>query len=101
MNESHREPEPRRLTKRQRIGRIFFAIGCVLAGLSVVCMFTVSAAAFSGVDIDVSLLAGLITPFGVLGVVLILLGLAMVLLPDGPSKDGVWVMMLGPFAGRN
>jgi uncharacterized membrane protein HdeD (DUF308 family) len=101
VNESQKEPKKSRLTKRQRIGRVFLAIGSILAGFSVVCLFTIPAAAFSGADTDVSPLAGLIAPSGVLGVVLILLGLAMVILPDGPSKDGVWVMMLGPFAGRN
>ena len=101
MNEDIYESKSDGPTRRQRIGRVLFVIGCILASFSVVSFLTVSAAAFSGFAIDVVAYAGLVTPLGVLGVVLILVGLTMALLPDGPSQDGVWVMMMGPYAGRN
>ena len=99
MNESELESEPEEITRRQRLGRVVFFVGCLLAAFSVLSVVTVSVAASTGMVAEVSTYTSFAVPIGILGVLLILVGLAVVLLPDGPSRDGVWVMMMGGSSG--
>jgi hypothetical protein len=39
----------------------------------------------------------LLSPLLLTGIVLILFGVAAILYPSGPSKDGSWVLMTGPY----
>lgn len=101
MNETEEESESSVKSTRKRIGRILFMAGLLLLSFSVLSILVVSVVAYTGGTIQVSTYSGYLVPIGIFGGLLLVAGLLMVVLPDGPSKDGVWVMMLGPYAGRN
>jgi hypothetical protein len=37
----------------------------------------------------------------IVGILSLLVGIGMILLPEGLSEDGTWVQMTGPYAGTN
>lgn len=101
MNEPEDEAKPKEYTTRRKAGRILFMAGLLILSSSVLSILVVSVAAYSGVAVKVSAYFGYLVPIGIFGGLLSVAGLLMFLLPEGPSKNGVWVMMMGPYAGRN
>ncbi|TFF91570.1 hypothetical protein EU546_08430 [Candidatus Thorarchaeota archaeon] len=101
MNKTEDNHESRKDGKRRKLGRVLFMAGLVVLSFSIVSVLVVSVAAYSGLPIQVSSYSSYLVPIGIFGVLMVVAGIVMVILPEGPSKDGVWVMMMGPYAGRN
>ena len=57
----------------------------------------ISLAAHMSQSFPVTEYGSLLAPAVVTGIVLILFGVAALLYPTGPSKDGSWVIMTGPY----
>ena len=85
-------------SRRQRIGKITLVIGVfivlslVILGVcvSLVTAYT-GAAGMNQAYLDIAV------PGIVIGLLLMMVGLAAVLLPEGLSKDGLWVIKVGPY----
>lgn len=84
------------------MGREVFLIGLSLLLIVIVFSFSMSiVSSYSGVEIPMSNYSSITLFLFILGLLLIAAGLIAVVLPEGPSKDGTWVMMMSPFAGTN
>jgi hypothetical protein len=88
-------------SRRKRVGRVI----CILSGLAM--LITI----FGGLVLSVVALSGVTQPMiaynqyapgvFVVGILSLLVGIGMILLPEGLSEDGTWVQMTGPYAGTN
>jgi amino acid transporter len=98
MNTENEETVVKRQSRRKRAGRILFLIGLSL--LLVIIIFSLSisiVSSYSGVEFPMSNYSSIISLIFVLGLLLIIVGLISIVLPEGLSRDGLWVMKLGPF----
>ena len=83
---------------RQLIGRILFWIGVIVIGAVIVLgVVVISVSALTGSNTLAVGYGHSATPFLIIGILILLVGLMMALFPDGFSKDGLWVLKLGPF----
>lgn len=102
MNSQQEESEIVPPSRRKRIGRVVFLLGIALIVIGLVSSLLISV---------VSAYSGSVPPMGnfgyielflvISGLLLVLAGLAAVLLPEGPSRDGLWVMKIGPLFGNS
>lgn len=96
MNEKTKDGEARDASRRKRIGKAIFWLGAVLVISTVLAPFVVSALAYTGMDVQLGFYESFLTPLFIFGIIMIILGIALALFP-GFSKDGLWIMMTGPF----
>jgi len=102
MNTAQEEADVRKPSRRKGAGRVIFFIGFALLLIAIVFSFSISlVSSYSGAEVPISDYSGIISLIFTAELLLILAGLAAVVLPEGPSKDGIWVMMVGPYAGPN
>lgn len=89
-------------SRRKRIGRVLFLVGIALIVIGLVSSLLISVvSAYSG-SVPPTASFEYVRLFLVIsGLLLVLAGLAAVLLPEGPSKDGLWVMKIGPLFGNS
>ena len=102
MTSSQEESTIEKQSRKKRLGRAALYLG--LSIILVVFVFSLSmsiVSSYSGVEIPVSSYSYLSSLITVIGIMLIIAGIVAIILPDGPSRDGVWVMKLGPLVGNN
>ncbi|MBS3793961.1 MAG: hypothetical protein KGY80_03645 [Candidatus Thorarchaeota archaeon] len=96
MNEESMEGEPAGTSHRKRIGKGIFWLGVLLVIATVLAPFVVSALAYTGRDVQLGFYEIFLTPLLIFGIIMVIIGIVLVLFP-GFSKDGLWIMMTGPF----
>lgn len=102
VDNSHEDVETNQQSRRKRIGRIVLMMGLALVVIVITSSILISVvAAYSGIEIPLASFEFLQFILVVSGILMVLVGLAAVLLPEGPSKDGLWVMKMGPMFGNN
>ena len=98
MTEAEKEPQ---VSQRRRNGKIVLAVGIILLVLvTILGMLTSIVSAYYGPTESARVYvryATIATPVFIFGVLLLVAGLIAILLPEGQSQDGVWIMQLGPF----
>jgi hypothetical protein len=83
---------------RRLIGRFLFWTGVIVIGAVIVLgVVVISVSALTGSNTLAVDYGNSATPFLVIGILILLVGFMMALLPDGFSRDGLWVLKLGPF----
>jgi len=97
MTEPQSKPDREMVSARRRIGKIMFLIGLIVVGMTVASLVILSAAAYGGYDVQLTSYSNIMTPIIVVGFLILLVGLALAVLPEGPSKDGLWVLKTGPY----
>lgn len=93
--EQQKEPEQKHL--RRFIGRIVTWVGLAIVTFVLIIAMYISLAAYTGQNIQFTNYENLLSPIILTGIVLILFGVAALLYPTGPSKDGSWILMMGPY----
>lgn len=78
MNETIEEPMKKKTLLRKRFGKVLFWIGIIFVLASFV-----------------------ISPLIVVGIVLVIIGIIMVIHSRDAAGNGIWVLMMSPFAGSN
>jgi hypothetical protein len=102
MSTPQGETDIQQPSRRKRAGRVVFFIGLALLAVIIVFSLSVSiVSSYSGAEIPIANYSSITLLIFVLGLLLILAGLIAAILPEGPSKDGIWVMKMSPFAGTN
>lgn len=96
MNEKTKEGEARDASRRKRIGKVIFWLGVVLVIATVLAPFVVSVLAYTGMEVQLGFYESFLTPLFIFGIIMVILGIALALFP-GFSRDGLWIMMTGPF----
>jgi uncharacterized membrane protein YidH (DUF202 family) len=98
MSSEQEETETPTPSMRKRIGRLVLYVGLAVLVIDLVSSFLISlVSAYSGSENPMTNYQTLNLFIVVAGILMVFAGLAAVLLPEGPSKDGLWVMKLGPF----
>ncbi|MHA2352808.1 MAG: hypothetical protein ACXAC0_06215 [Candidatus Thorarchaeota archaeon] len=88
----------REVPLRRRIGKIVLAIGLFVIVLVIVFgIFASLVSAYEGSTELVRVYDVIAYPCFVFGIILVMGGFVAIILPEGPSKDGVWVFKTGPF----
>lgn len=83
---------------RRLIGRFLFWIGVIIIGAVIVLgVVVISVSALTGSTTLAVGYSNSAIPFLIIGILILLVGLTMALLPDGFSRDGLWVLKTGPF----
>jgi hypothetical protein len=83
---------------RRRIGKIVLAVGLSVIVLVIVLgIFTSLVSAYEGSTELVRQYDVLARPIFVFGILLVMSGLVAILLPEGLSQDGVWILKTGPY----
>ncbi|MBN2229356.1 MAG: hypothetical protein JW779_07150 [Candidatus Thorarchaeota archaeon] len=94
--------ETKKPSQRKKIGEVLFAIGfSIILTLFLTVIASSLVTSFWGPSTPVVYYENLLTPIFIAGLIMILVGLAFFILPEGPSKDGTWVMKMSPFIGNN
>lgn len=93
--EQQKETEQKPL--RRFIGRIVTWVGLAIVTFVLIIAMYISLAAYTGQNIQFTNYENLLSPIILTGIVLILFGVAALLYPTGPSKDGSWILMMGPY----
>lgn len=93
--EQQKETEQKPL--RRFIGRIVTCVGLAIVTFVLIIAMYISLAAYTGQSIQFTNYENLLSPIILTGIVLILFGVAALLYPTGPSKDGSWILMMGPY----
>ena len=96
--EGSESTQPQKVRRRKRIGKIMLYIGIILfvsiimleLGVMLVYAYNGSSSLIHATN-DVALLT---VP---MSLILILIGLSLVLMPDGFTSDGIWIFNVGPF----
>jgi archaellum biogenesis protein FlaJ (TadC family) len=102
VDNPHEEVEINQQSKRKRIGRIVLMMGLALIVIVITSSLLISVvAAYSGIGNPIASFEYLQFILVISGILMVLVGLAAVLLPEGPSKDGVWIMKMGPMFGNS
>lgn len=102
MTADKTKTEIKKRSRRKRAGRAVFLAGLILLLIVIVSTLSISiVSSYSGTEISVPNYINFTMLIFVLGLLLVVAGLIAVVLPEGPSKDGTWVMMMSPFAGNN
>jgi uncharacterized membrane protein YadS len=99
LTERHSEPDNQSATPiRRRAGKVVSIAGVFLIASLVILGVCVSfVAAYTGsIDLSQGYL-NIAIPGFVIGFLLVIVGLTAALLPEGLSKDGLWVMQTGPY----
>jgi hypothetical protein len=99
MNERGEEQQKETEQKPLRwfIGRIVTWVGLAIVTFVLIITMYISLAAYTGQSIQFTNYENLLSPIILTGIVLILFGVAALLYPTGPSKDGSWILMMGPY----
>lgn len=88
----------REIPLRRRIGKIVLAVGLFVIVLVIVLgILTSLVSAYGGSTELVRVYDVIAYPCFVFGIILVMGGLVAIILPEGPSKDGVWVLKTGPY----
>ena len=83
---------------RRLVGRILFWIGVIVIGAVIVLgVAVISVSALAGSNTLAVDYGNSAPPFLLIGILIMIIGLMMALFPDGFSRDGLWVLKLGPF----
>ncbi|MFX1482991.1 MAG: hypothetical protein ACFFCP_07365 [Promethearchaeota archaeon] len=83
---------------RHLFGQVVMWIGIAVVLMVLITGLYVSLAVYpTGYGPDITSYGNLSTPLILTGIVLIILGLAVLLFPSGLSKDSNWVLMTGPY----
>jgi hypothetical protein len=97
MTEPQAEGQREVLLKR-RIGKIVLAVGFFIIVLVIVLgILTSLVSAYDGSTELVRQYEILSPPIFVFGIILVMSGLVAILLPEGLSQDGVWILKTGPY----
>ncbi|MFW9770433.1 MAG: hypothetical protein ACFFF9_01450 [Candidatus Thorarchaeota archaeon] len=93
--------EEEQVSLKRSVGKIVLAVGIILLFLVIIFgTLTSLVSAYYGPTesarayVQFNTIA---TPVFIFGVLLVVAGLIAILLPEGQSQDGVWIMQLGPF----
>ncbi|TET10748.1 MAG: hypothetical protein E3J86_04875 [Candidatus Thorarchaeota archaeon] len=100
MNERGEEQqtkEPEQDLLRQRIGKFVMWAGIAIMLFVLITGMYLSLAAYTSHFVQYTSEGSLLTPLVLTGIVLILFGVAALLYPSGPSEDGSWILMMGPY----
>jgi uncharacterized membrane protein (DUF485 family) len=100
MNERGEEQqtkEPEQDLLRQRIGKFVMWVGISIMLFVFITGMYISLAAYTSHFVQYTSEGSLLTPLLLTGIVLILFGVAAIIYPSGPSKDGSWILMMGPY----
>ncbi|MFX1604574.1 MAG: hypothetical protein ACFFDD_01575, partial [Promethearchaeota archaeon] len=82
---------------KRRIGKIVLAAGLLIIVVVIVLgMFASLVSATGGSTELLRVYNTILGPGLVIGILLVMVGFAAILLPEGLSKDGVWVLKTGP-----
>ncbi|MGD9395417.1 MAG: hypothetical protein PVJ05_03220 [Candidatus Thorarchaeota archaeon] len=97
MTQSERE-ERREIPSRRRIGKIVLAAGLLIIFVVIVLgMFVSLVSAYGDSTELLRVYDALVGPGLFIGILLMMIGFAAILLPEGFSQDGVWVLKTGPY----
>ena len=97
MTEPQNEKQSEVLLRR-RIGKIVLAVGLLAIVLVIVLgMLTSLVSAYEGSTELVRQYDVISRPIFVFGILLVLSGLVAILLPEGLSQDGIWILKTGPY----
>jgi hypothetical protein len=96
---TERQSEDQSLTPiRRRVGKVALVTGVFLIASLIILGACVSlVAAYTGAAGLNQTYLDIATPGVVIGLLLMVVGLIAVLLPDGLSKDGLWIIQTGPY----
>jgi uncharacterized membrane protein HdeD (DUF308 family) len=100
MNEKSDEQQTKEQEQNllpQFVGKIVMWIGIAIILFVFITGMYLSLAAYTSHFVQYTSEGSKLTPLLLTGIVLILFGVAAILYPTGPSKDGVWVLMTGPY----
>lgn len=102
MQSSQEVPVPQKQSTRKRYGRAVFYLGLsILLVVFILSLSMLIVSSYSGVETSISGFSPFALLFTVIGILLIIAGIVAIILPEGLTNDGVWIMKLGPFAGNN
>ena len=88
----------RKIPLKRRIGKIALSVGLFVIVLVIVLgILTSLVSAYEGSTELVRQYDVLARPIIVFGIILVLSGLVAILLPEGLSQDGVWILKTGPY----
>jgi hypothetical protein len=88
----------RGILPRRRIGKIVLAVGLFVIVLVIVLgILTSLVSAYGGSTELVRVYDVIAYPCFVFGIILVMGGFVAIILPEGPSKDGVWILKTGPY----
>ncbi|MFW9927523.1 MAG: hypothetical protein ACFFDM_12290 [Candidatus Thorarchaeota archaeon] len=96
MSDEQKESESKK-NLRHFLGRIAIWIGLAIVLFVFIIGIYISLAAFNSQFTPITDLGSVLTPILLTGIILIIFGIAAILYPTGPSKDGSWVLMTGPY----
>jgi uncharacterized membrane protein len=83
---------------RHRVGKLVLVLGFFLISLLIIFgVFTSLAAAYTGDSTLNQLYLDFAIPGFVFGFLLMIIGVTALFWPEGPSKDWLWSMQLGPY----
>ena len=87
----------RKIPLKRRIGKIVLAAGLLIIVVVIVLgMFVSLVSAYGGSTELLRVYDAIVGPGLVIGILLVMVGFAAILLPEGLSQDGVWVLKTGP-----
>jgi len=90
--------EQRKIPLKRRIGKIGLAIGiCLIVFVIVLGILSSVVSAYDSSTELVRVYDIVAGPVFIFGVLLVISGLVAILLPEGLSQDGVWVLKTGPY----
>jgi hypothetical protein len=88
----------REVLLRRRFGKIVLAVGLFIIFLVIVLgILTSLVSAYEGSTELVRQYDVLARPIIVFSIILVLSGLVAILLPEGLSQDGIWILKTGPY----
>lgn len=97
MSEEHQTGESEQTPLQRIIGRVVMGIGIAIALFVFITGMYISLAAYTGQSVQFINYENWSSPILLTGIILILFGVAAILYPTGPSEDGLWVLMTGPY----
>ena len=97
MTETQAEGQ-RNIQQRRLIGKIGLAIGILLVVFVIILGLFVSVVSANDGSTELhSLYDAIARPVLVFGMLLVISGLLAIVLPEGLSQDGVWILKTGPY----
>ncbi|MHA2379410.1 MAG: hypothetical protein ACXADS_09030 [Candidatus Thorarchaeota archaeon] len=98
MSEASSGTESIRQSSTRRFGRAVFWIGVALVAIvTILGAAVLLVTAYAGSGFLITSYGNIAIPLLAIGTVMILVGLVAYCLPEGFSKDGLWVLKTGPY----
>ncbi len=98
MSEAPTTTESARYSLGRRVGRAVFWTGvAIIAVVTILGAAVMLASAYTGTGFLLTSYTNLAIPLVIIGAVMILVGLVAYCLPEGFSRDGLWVLKTGPY----